>query len=201
MRSSPRPPCSHRQREVGGDPGEEAPVAEHRAGVHGRGQEAVAAQVLAPQQPQRARAPGLLLAQPDLRLRHVAPDPEDEERRQHADEEDGAPAEARAGRGPRRRRRSSRRWPSVDCMRPSALPRCSAGQVSAISAAPVVHSPPMPRPRMKRKMASWRIAGREAAGAAGDGVDEDRDHERARAADAVGEEAEEQPADRPRPGA
>ncbi len=45
----------------------------------------------------------------------------------------------------------------VDCIRPSALARCSGGQVSAMSAAPVVHSPPMPSPRMNRQIASWTI--------------------------------------------
>ena len=45
----------------------------------------------------------------------------------------------------------------VDCISPSALPRCSGRHVSAISAAPVVHSPPIPRPRMKRQMASCPI--------------------------------------------
>jgi hypothetical protein len=44
-----------------------------------------------------------------------------------------------------------------DCMSPRALPRCCAGQVSAMSAAPVVHSPPMPSPRMNRNTASWVI--------------------------------------------
>ena len=42
----------------------------------------------------------------------------------------------------------------ADCIRPSALPRCWGGQTSAISAAPVVHSPPIPRPSTKRKKAS-----------------------------------------------
>ena len=41
-------------------------------------------------------------------------------------------------------------------MKPSALPRCSAGQVSEISAAPLAHSPPMPIPRKTRNTASWR---------------------------------------------
>ena len=37
---------------------------------------------------------------------------------------------------------------------PRALPRCSAGQVSQTSAAPLAHSPPIPRPRKMRKTAS-----------------------------------------------
>src|SRR5436309_893484 len=44
----------------------------------------------------------------------------------------------------------------ADCISPSALPRCSARHVSAISAAPVVHSPPIPKPRTKRNTASCR---------------------------------------------
>ena len=38
-------------------------------------------------------------------------------------------------------------------MMPIALPRCSAGHVSATSAAPVAHSPPMPRPSTRRATA------------------------------------------------
>ena len=143
---------------VGGDPGEEPPVAEHRAGVHGGGEQAVAAEVLAPQHAQRARAAASRAgAQPDLRLRHVAPDPE--ARRARAARRRRTPRASRsaAARPRPRRRRPSRRSPSVDCIRPSALPRCSGGHVSAISAAPVVHSPPMPSPSMKRKIASWTI--------------------------------------------
>src|SRR6266851_2395060 len=37
-----------------------------------------------------------------------------------------------------------------------ALARNSVGQVSATSVAPVFHSPPIPRPRMKRATASMR---------------------------------------------
>ncbi len=37
------------------------------------------------------------------------------------------------------------------CTIPSALPRCSAGQVSDTSAAPHAHSPPMPIPSKARK--------------------------------------------------
>ena len=39
-----------------------------------------------------------------------------------------------------------------------ALPRCSSGQVSDTSAAPLVHSPPMPSPSRKRQTASCQIA-------------------------------------------
>ena len=42
------------------------------------------------------------------------------------------------------------------CISPSALPRCSAGQVSEMSAAPLAHSPPIPKPRQTRNTASWR---------------------------------------------
>src|SRR6266850_3814411 len=42
----------------------------------------------------------------------------------------------------------------ADCIKPSALPRCSARQVSAISAAAVVHSPPIPSPSTNRKKPS-----------------------------------------------
>ena len=41
------------------------------------------------------------------------------------------------------------------CMKPSALPRCSADQVSDTSAAPLAHVPPIPSPRNTRKTASW----------------------------------------------
>ena len=41
-----------------------------------------------------------------------------------------------------------------DCINANALPRCSARHVSAMSAAPVPHSPPKPRPRTKRNIAS-----------------------------------------------
>ena len=118
-----------------------------------------------------------------------------DQRGQHADEEHGAPAEARQHERRRRRPRSSRRWPSVDCIRPSALARCSAGQVSAMSAAPVVHSPPMPRPRTKRQIASSTIVWERPQAPLATRVDEDRDHQRARAADAVGQEAEAEAAD------
>jgi hypothetical protein len=37
---------------------------------------------------------------------------------------------------------------------PRALPRWAAGQVSLTRAAPLAHSPPMPRPRKTRKAAS-----------------------------------------------
>ena len=40
------------------------------------------------------------------------------------------------------------------CIRPIAFPRCLAGQDSVTSAAPAVHSPPMPRPRMNRNTIS-----------------------------------------------
>jgi hypothetical protein len=40
------------------------------------------------------------------------------------------------------------------CMKPNARPRCAAGQVSDTSAAPLAHSPPMPRPRSARKIAN-----------------------------------------------
>src|SRR5687767_13441525 len=40
------------------------------------------------------------------------------------------------------------------CIIPSAFPRCSAGQVSETSAAPLAHSPPKPRPRSTRNTAS-----------------------------------------------
>ena len=33
-----------------------------------------------------------------------------------------------------------------DCIRPTALPRCLAGQVSATSTEPAAHSPPSPIP-------------------------------------------------------
>src|SRR5581483_9651896 len=39
-------------------------------------------------------------------------------------------------------------------MKPNALPRCSAGQVSETSAAPLAHSPPIPIPRRMRNRPS-----------------------------------------------
>ncbi len=41
-----------------------------------------------------------------------------------------------------------------DCMSPIALPRCRAGQVSATSSAPAVHSPPIPIPTSRRQNTS-----------------------------------------------
>ena len=40
------------------------------------------------------------------------------------------------------------------CMKPSARPRCFAGHVSDTSAAPLAHSPPMPRPSNARNTAN-----------------------------------------------
>ena len=40
------------------------------------------------------------------------------------------------------------------CISPSALPRCSRGQLSDTSDAPLAHSPPIPIPRQMRKTAS-----------------------------------------------
>ena len=108
----PAAALGHGQRRVGGDPGEEPPVAEHREGVHGGGDQAVPAQVRTPQTRSGARFPGPRPSQPDRRLRHVAADPEHEQRGQDADEEHRAPAEARQHERPRRRRPGSRRSPT-----------------------------------------------------------------------------------------
>ena len=138
----PAPALLHRQREVGGDPGEEPPVAEHAERVHGGGEQAVAAEVRAQEHAQRSRR-SLSLAQPDLGLRHVLADPEDEQRGEDPDEEDSPPSEPGQDQAHHAAATISP-MAQVDCMRPRALPRCSGRQVSAMSAAPVVHSPPMP---------------------------------------------------------
>ena len=48
-------------------------------------------------------------------------------------------------------------------MNPSALPRCCAGHDSDTSAAPLVHTPPMPSPRKMRKTTNCARRVREAA--------------------------------------
>ena len=80
-------------------------------------------------------------------------------------------------------------------MRPRALPRCAAGHVSATSAAPVAHSPPMPRPSTRRQSASCSADCESAAGGRRDRVDEDRRRQRPRAADAVGQPPEQRAAE------
>ena len=84
----------------------------------------------------------------------------------------------------------------VDCIRPSALPRCSGGQISAMSAAPVVHSPPIPSPSTKRKNASWVMVCDKPLAKLASEYDQDRGHQRAGAAHPVGDHAEAQAADR-----
>ena len=83
-------------------------------------------------------------------------------------------------------------------MKPSALPRCSAGHVSDTSAAPLAHSPPMPMPSRMRKTRQLRRSVGEAAGGGEDRVDDDARHQRARAAVAIGDDAEDEAAARPR---
>ena len=45
-----------------------------------------------------------------------------------------------------------------DCINPIALPRCSAGHVSATSTDPHDHSPPMPNPTATRHATSCQSA-------------------------------------------
>ena len=197
MRSSPRPPSATGSDEVGGDPGEEAPVAEHREGVHGGGQQAVAPQVRrATSTAQRARA---------RRRGRAAP----ARSRTRARRGGSRTRPARAAR-PRRRRRASRSsgaraattpaarispMAQADCIRPSALPRCSGrpglGDERRARRPLAAHA----QPEDEAEDGELDDRGAEAAGAAGQRVHEDRDHQRARAAHAVGQEAEQRAAD------
>ncbi len=84
------------------------------------------------------------------------------------------------------------------CMKPSALPRCSAGQVSDTSAAPLAHSPPMPIPSRMRNTASCHDVLGEPACGREHRVDEDAAHQRPRSSEPIGNDAEDHAADRRR---
>ena len=82
-----------------------------------------------------------------------------------------------------------------DCMRPIALPRCAAGQVSATRTEPADHSAPRPRPTRARQSASSATV-RDVAVAPGEQrVGEDREDEDARPAEPVGEDTRADAAD------
>ncbi len=75
-----------------------------------------------------------------------------------------------------------------------ALPRCSAGHVSATSTDPHDHSPPCRvRPACARRSAAERMRSGQTCG--GEGVDQDAERHRADAADAIGDRAEGDAAD------
>ena len=121
----------------------------------------------------RARCAPSARAEPERGSSHAAADPQREKRRQDADEEHRAPAPPRQHEPGDDRRRGRSRSPSALCMKPSALPRCSAGQLSDTSAAPLAHSPPIPNPEQDAERGKLRDALRQAARRGEDGVDED----------------------------
>ena len=157
--------------------------------------EAVPAEVLAPEQPQRAARPALALAEPDRRTRA---------RRA------GSRTRSSAGSTPTKKTarqpklgRTRATTPAaiispiaqVDCIRPEGLAavlrRPGLGDERGAGRPLAAHA----QAEDEAEDRELHDGGREAAGPARQRVDEDRDHQRARAADAVGEEAEEQAAD------
>ena len=84
------------------------------------------------------------------------------------------------------------------CISPMALPRCSAGHVSATSTEPADHSPPSPMPTSARHSTSCGDAGRGGRERGEDRVGEDGPDQRPRAAEAVRQNAEQRAAEAPR---
>ena len=80
-------------------------------------------------------------------------------------------------------------------MKPSARPRLDEGHDSDTSAAPLAQTPPMPKPEEDAQDGKLRQGVGEAAEEREDRIERDAQHQRARAAEAIGNPPESDPAD------
>ena len=133
---------------------------------------------------------------PFLGLGHGAANPQRDQRRQDADQEHVAVS---ASRPSGKSASEATRMPTLTavCSTAAIQGRQLRGQVSESSAAPTAHSPPMPSAARKRKISNCHQVCAKYDSPVKSGVGEDRQHQRAAAAHAIADAAEESAAQRP----
>ena len=188
------PPAAGAADEKAGQPQVETPPREQRARVHrGHGRGHAGATVAEHVAKTGACAGRRSTSQPELGLSHVAPNPEGQEGRQHADEEHRPPAPPRAARSSSRARPGRSRSPTRSA---SARAPCRGARRATSLTRARRRSPTRHPCRCRAGCETRRAAGgcRQAARRGEHRVDDDARHQRARAAVAIGDDAKDEAA-------
>ena len=139
---------------------------------------------------------GLDAQQPHVRLGHLAPDEDDQQRRQRRQHERERASRSTAREDCRPSTRRSARTPNRSAVTSRSGPRTCGGTVSPTSACATAHSPPTPMPVTARAISSDQkpIASPDSQRA--DAVDQDREHQQRLAAEPIRHRAADEAADR-----